>query len=254
MATSRIFMGLALIVTGCGSGPVAPGEVADALTEQIETASIVFRFSAGDSVNVDWQQRYHEWATDLLGVRLLVKLRYNKYQGRGQMRSVTGRETNGFAEPEAFTVHTIWAGDGHEVTHVYTALVGRPSDFFNEGIAVAMDTDPGLAVWNPRWNGVHVHAHTRALVANGQLRSLGPILETDAFRGVPESIGYGQAGSFLLYLIDRFGMERMLTFFRSSRRDDSRARIEANIAATWGHSLELLEADWLAFVDGWTRP
>ena len=72
----------------------------------------------------------------------LRKIQYYKYTSTIQMRQITGMSANGWADPPNFSVHTIFAWQGHEVVHVLTALVGRPSYFFNEGIAVFMQVDP----------------------------------------------------------------------------------------------------------------
>jgi len=241
-----------LVTTGCGGGPVSPGDIRDHLTEVFETQNIVFRFSSGDTVDSDWQQSYHDWITDLLGVQLPTKLKFNKYTGRQQLEDVTGMSTNGFAEPEVYALHTIWPHDGHEAAHVYTSLVGRPSNFFNEGLAVALATDPGLAVWNSRWNGTHVYAHTQLLISTNQLRPLANMITTDTFRAADEWIGYGEAGSFTLWLIEQYGIGPMLTFVGMSSQNDSRARIESNLRAVWGRGLDDLEDDWLAFIETWS--
>jgi len=253
MSAKRVWYAAVLLVatTACGGGPVSPNEIKQELTDRLETQSIIFRFSSGDAVDSGWQQAYHDWITNLLGVQLPAKLNYYKYTGRSQMKSVTGMETNGFAEPSVYAVHSVFPHDGHEAAHVYTALVGRPSDFFNEGIAVALNTEPG-AGWTSKWNGTHVYAHTQLLVRTGQLRALGPMLTTSAFRGVDEWVGYGEAGSFLLYLIEQYDIGPMLSFFGMSAQGDSRARIESNIRLVWGADLAELEADWLAFIDGWS--
>ncbi len=237
---------------GCGGGPVSPEDILKELTEQLETQSIVFRFSVGDSVDADWQQSYHDWITILLGVQLPTKLTYNKYTGRAQMQRVTGMTTNGFAEPSIQTVHSIFSRDGHEAAHVYSALVGRPSDFFNEGFAVALNTEPGVVPWTPHWNGTHVYAHTQLLIRTNQLRPLAPMLTTGAFRNVDELIGLGEAGSFTLFMIEQHGLGRLLAFFAMGTRDDSRSRIEANFLAAWGISFAVAEAAWLQFIDGWS--
>ncbi len=70
---------LLVAVIACNGGPVSPADVEDMLTERLETASIVFRFARGDSVDPDWQQRYHDWITNLLSVQLPTKLKYYKY-------------------------------------------------------------------------------------------------------------------------------------------------------------------------------
>lgn len=242
-----------LMLTGisCGDGPVSPSKVREELTEQLETQNIVFRFSVGDAADTSWQQRYHDWITDLLGVQLPTKLKYYKYASRAQLKKVTGKETNGFAEPSEFVVHSIFPHDGHESAHVYTALVGRPSNFFNEGIAVALNTEPGAGSWTSQWNGTLVYEHTQLLIRTNQLRPLAPMLTSGGFREVDEWTGYGEAGSFVLYLIEQYGIDPMLLFFSMSTRDDSRSRIESNIRNVWGRDLAQLEADWLAFIDGW---
>ncbi len=52
---------------------------------------------------------------------------YNRYLSRTQMGSATGQyNTNGFAEPERLTVHTLFPWDNHETVHVYYGA-HRPS-------------------------------------------------------------------------------------------------------------------------------
>ncbi|MGD8331873.1 MAG: hypothetical protein PVJ49_20740 [Acidobacteriota bacterium] len=245
-------LSLLLATAACGDGPVSPGDILDDLTETFETQNVVFHYSRGDSVDSSWQQSYHDWITDLLGVQLPVKLRFYKYTSRSQLAAITGMETNGFAEPEVYSLHTIWPYDGHEAAHVYLALVGKPSNFFNEGLAVALATDPGLTVWNSRWNGTPVYAHTQLLISTNRLLPLSSMLTTDDFRGVDEWVSYGESGSFCLYLIEQYGIGPMLQFVGMSSQFDSRARIESNMRAVWGQDLATLEAAWLEFINGWS--
>ena len=64
------------------------------------------------------------------------------YRDRDHMASLIGRSANGLAEPQRLEGHSIFSWHSHEAVHVYSALVGRPSDFFNEGLAVALALDP----------------------------------------------------------------------------------------------------------------
>lgn len=243
---------LLLTSTGCNDGPVSPGTILDDLTETVETQNIVFHYSRGDAVDSAWQQAFHDWITDLLGVQLPTKLTYYKYSSRSQLASITGKETNGFAEPEVYALHTIWPYDGHEATHVYLSRVGKPSNFFNEGLAVALNTEPGVVPWTSRWNGTHVYAHTQLLISTHQLRPLGPMLTTDGFRAVDEWVSYGESGSFCLWLIEQHGIGPMLRFVGMSTQFDPRDRIETNMRTVWGQDLATLEAAWLEFIDGWS--
>lgn len=252
MAAHTLIVSIGVVATTACGGPISPGRIDAALGAQMDTPGIMFRFTPGDSVDADWQERFHEHITAEFGVSLPTKLRYNKYRDRSQLREVTNHDTNGFAEPDVFTVHSIFPHDGHEAVHVYSALVGRPSDFFNEGLAVALNSDPDAPVRAPPWNGTHVYAHTQLLIRTNQRRSLSTMMTTDGFRETTEWVGYGQAGSFLLFLIEQHGLGRMLAFFGLSARSDSLSRIDSNFQAVWGMSLAEAEEGWLAYIDTWS--
>jgi hypothetical protein len=208
-------------------------------------------YSLGDSVQVDRQEAFHTWAVARLGVTLPQKIDYRKYTSRNDMGAKTGKyNTNGFAEPAQFTVHTLWSWDNHETVHIYTALVGRPSDFFNEGIAMAFQTDPLAGDYEPRFNGQKAHDAARLYRQSGQLvLPLLRIVTTSGFRGIPDSVlSYREAGSFVAFLIARFGLDRVLTFFRPGTEDDSLAVIEQRFQQAFGTTLAAAEAEWLAFV------
>jgi hypothetical protein len=133
---------------------------------------------------------------------------------------------NAFAEPELWRFHTIFSYDNHEVVHVYSILVGRPSDFFNEGIAVSFQVDPGRGDFVVRYNGVQVHDACRGYLAAGTLPlPLSRYVTTEGFRGIQDTaISYRMAGSFVLYLTERFGLAAVLRFFRDGTRANRCAR------------------------------
>jgi hypothetical protein len=239
-----------VLQAACGhSGPLSPTSV---LPASRESASFSYRFSTGDSVQADRQEAHHAWAIAQLDVTIPQRIIYNKYVSRAQMEQATGRgNTNGFAEPERFTVHTLWPWDNHEPVHVYTALIGRPSDFFNEGIAVAFQTDPAAGDFESRFNGQQVHDAALEYRRQGRLLPLDRIIEADGFRAVADStLTYREAGSFVRFLIDRSGFEPLKAFFRTSARDDSRAFIEQRFEAAFGRSLATTEREWHAFLEG----
>ena len=50
------------------------------------------------------------------------------------------------------------------------------------------------------------------------------------------------------FAIDRYGMERMLQFFRISSRTDSVAAIQERFLTAFGASMEAAEGDWTAML------
>ena len=245
-------MALLTLAAACGGSTETPSSpTAVPLPFAAESANFRYYYSAGDSVQADREEAFHVWAVARLGVTLPRKIDYRKYTSRDDMGSRTGTyNTNAYAEPEAFTIHTLWTWDNHEVVHIYAALVGRPSDFFDEGIAVAFQVDPLAGDFEPRYNGEQVHDAARRYRQAGQLTlPLSRIVTTSGFRGIADStLGYREAGSFVAFLITRYGVDRVLAFFRSSMRDDSLAVIEQRFQQALGVSLTEAESAWLAFV------
>lgn len=216
-----------------------------------ETATMRVYHEAGDTVDADWQEAYNAWAAARLGVSP-PKVEYRKYFSRDAMGRYTGAyNTNGYAEPDRWRLHTIWPRDNHEVVHLYTVLVGRPSDFFNEGIAVAFQTDPVAGRLQASFNGQEVHEACRVYLRAGQLPlPVAGYATTTPFRNLPDQVlSYRYAGSFVRFLIDRYDVPLVLEFFRrGGGRDESIAAIRARTDAVFGRSFDDIEADWLAFL------
>jgi hypothetical protein len=240
-----------LPLAACGGSGNQTSPSLQPLPVVVETPSFRYHYGTGDSVDASWQEAYHAWATARLGVHVLPKIEYFKYRSRQDMGDHTGRyNTNGFAEPSRFEIHTLWPTDNHEVVHIYTALVGRPSDFFNEGIAVALQTNPPEANFESVFNGQAVHDACRQYLQFGTLvLPLDRVVTTNDFRGISDDVlSYREAGSFMRFVMDTYGTDRLLDFFRASARDDSLTTIKQRFASSMGVSLDVAETAWKAML------
>jgi hypothetical protein len=237
-----------ILLAGCnGATPTSPSSVAR-LTERIVTPHFVFNYSADDRVDTEWQEAYHAWAVAQLGVTPAV-IQYNKYRDRGQMGAITGRgNTNGYAEPSASTIHTIWPTDNHEVVHVYAGPWGSPAALFVEGLAVAHQANPPAGIFTPRWNGTPVHELARRFRSQGQLLPIASIAESVAFRSRDAEITYPQSGSFVRFLIDTEGIAPMRRLYGSMSNDAPLAAVRAAFLQVYGFSLDEAERRWLEFL------
>lgn len=249
--------GIALIVCGllvasCGKHPVSPTSPSSpALSVREETASYSFRYAPGDRVDAAWQEAYNAWVIAALDIVPPRRVTYNKYFSRTHMGDLTGDyNTNGFADPSSFTIHTIWALDSHEVVHVYTALFGTPPALFNEGIAVAHQTDPVRGDLTPRWNGIALHDWARRFRQQGRLLPLGSLLASSDFRRFDSNVTYPQSGSFVQYLLDQYGRDRLKSFFREGSFLEAPASVRQRFESSYGLSIEAAERDWWRLIDG----
>jgi hypothetical protein len=247
---ARFVLGAAILgAASCGNTPAGP-TASEPLPFVSESASMRYHYEPGDAVEVARQEIFNAWALERLGITVPRKIEYRKYRSRADMGRYTGNSsTNGFAEPEQFRFHTIWPWDNHEVVHVYTAVIGRPSDFFNEGIAVSFQTDPVNQNFNVIFNGVQVHDAARGYLRAGTLpQPISRYVTSNAFRGIQNlDLSYRVAGSFVLHMTERFGLPAVLQFFRGvNNREESLESIRARMLSVFGVSLEDVEATWLA--------
>src|SRR5689334_21149716 len=93
---------LMFVFVGCGgSGPSSPSpqQLSQSLPNTITTAHFNFHYQNGDTVDTARQESYYVWAVATLGVDPPQKVDYYKYLDRNRMIAITGRDTNGWADP-----------------------------------------------------------------------------------------------------------------------------------------------------------
>lgn len=243
------FVCLLITAAACGAKtPLSPGSNAS-LPLVAETSHYEFHYAAGDAVDTEWQESYHAWAAARLGVQPGRKIGYFKYRSRQEMGQYTGDyNTNGYADPERMEIHTLWPTDNHEVVHLLMTGFGRPAALFSEGVAVAFQTDPAKGDFDSRFNGEEVHHAARRYLQSGELvLPLDRIVETAGFRAVSDAtLAYREAGSFVRFLIDSYGLARFLSFYKSGLSPgDTKQYIKMRFRESMGFSFEEAEAAWL---------
>lgn len=246
----------ALVLTftaGCSDGsPTAPATPTayPPLSEIVTTAHFSFHMAPGDHVDDARQEAFHAWFTERIGIRMARRIEYFKYRSLGHMEAVgPGQTGNGWADVEVPAIHSIYGYHSHEAVHVYTYVVGRPTDYFNEGMAMAWSVDPLGGDMTPRWNNVPIHELARRARQGGGLHAVATIATTDAFRSIPDGEGYPQAGSFVRFLCDRYGVDPVLELFRRGSREDSLSSVRAAFRHAFGMSLGDAERAWHEFLD-----
>ncbi len=245
-------LGGLVVLAACGSSKTPTSSGVPPLPVGQQTDHFVFHYAAGNSVNASWEETYHVWATGRLGVTLSQKIGYYRYESRQDMGDHTGNySTNGFADPARMEINTLWSTDNHEVVHLYMSTFGQSTSLFAEGIAVAFQTDPATGDFRSVFNGVEVHQACRGYLASGELvLPLDRIIENSGFRAVTDStLSYREAGSFVRFLIDRYGLDRFIAFYKSGvTLNDTKDAIKPRFASAMGVSFEDAEAAWLDFL------
>ena len=126
----------------------------------------------------------------------------------------------------------------HEGTHILDRQIARTRPtIMTEGLAVYVAGGHFKVEDLPR--------RAAALLALDRYIPLTTL--ANAFYPSQHEIGYLEAGSFIQYLVDRFGWERFRAMYASFESAQTDAQmLDAGLQLHFGQSLESLEADWLA--------
>ncbi|MFM8911293.1 MAG: hypothetical protein ACKOE6_00040, partial [Flammeovirgaceae bacterium] len=188
------------------------------------------------------------WISVKLELSSDMKMNYYKYRDRAHLKSVTGIETNGFAQPGTRTFHSIWAYDPHEATHVIVENeMGFPPAIFSEGIAVAHTA--AYPDFVALWNGSDFNLLAKQFRKGGQIPSLNQLLVSRSFRNYSDLTTYPVFGSFVSFLISRYGPVKLKDFFRVCKYSDGLEKINSDFLKSFGISVETAWNEWGDFVD-----
>jgi hypothetical protein len=216
-----------------------------------ESRHFIYYTQPGQSIS-DWAVELHETTyaelTKLFPVTRATKIKYYKYRSQTDLQQVFGRPRKGYAyqTSEGSAVHSVYSCHPHEVIHAITFAVGRPPALFEEGLAVAYD-------WRFALEEGKVHALARRRFMQQELLPLHSILTTREFQAYDGPTIYIEAGSFVSYLMDTYGPDRMRSLFTVPRYSSSR-EIEVAFKAIYGQSISEMESEWRAFLRDWHPP
>lgn len=151
------------------------------------------------------------------GVKVPFQIEYFLVETAEEVGIIYGdnEPCNGFAEAPN-KVYAVYNQDVkcigyHEDAHLISYLVGKPfSVFIKEGIAMYFDKT---------WHGMSNDEWVRKFLKNSQYESIQKLFSNNYFYELDSSITYPIAGSFTKYLIEKFGKERYLDFYRKCQEE-----------------------------------
>lgn len=163
-----------------------------------------------------------------LGRRGPERLSYYRVTYTADMERLTGRPWLGITDQQGRRIISSVAVHVHELVHAVAVQFGDPGRFFHEGLAVALAGDEGTS-------GKRLERSAREGLAQRPVSRYWSDFDTLAS---PDA--YAVAGSFVQHLVARYGLPRVLEFFRGCEtcpRDEMFARTfgvtMADAAASW---------------------
>ena len=248
---------LILAATGCSGsgGPLAPPPDAP-LDRSLASLHFDYRFAAGDTIRPDEARindAAYEWIRDSLRTDFERRIVFHKFFDADHIERLTGRRTEGgfVLGGEIFLTRAL---DPHEIVHVIAhEELGRPSDFFDEGLAVNYGglrlVDGAVTLFPSALRNFDVDQEVRSVLAGGRFAgSIRQILTSRDFQARPFEVTYPLAGSFVKHLLRARDVEALKAFFARSRAADPLETIEADLELAFGAPLDALEAEWRAAI------
>ncbi|HET9480809.1 MAG TPA: hypothetical protein VFP98_03560 [Candidatus Polarisedimenticolia bacterium] len=234
------------------AGPTGPPPDAP-LDRFLASEHFDYSFAAGDTVTPEEARindRAYEIIRDGLETDFSRRIEFLKFAGPDHIERLTGvRTEGGFVQGgRIFLTRTL---DPHEIVHVIAIEeLGRPSDFFDEGLAVnfgGLRVLPGgeVTLFPSALRNFDADREALSVFAGGRFpRSIRTILATSAFEAEPFEVSYPLAGSFVKFLLRTRGLTAVKAFFAASGVVDSQEEIEAGLQAAFEAPAAVLEAEW----------
>ena len=216
-----------------------------------ESQHFIYYTQPGQSIPdgaVELNETTYAEVTKLFPMLRATKIKYYRYRSQTDLQQALGRPRKGYAyqTSEGSAVHSVYSCHPHEVIHAVTYQIGRPPALFEEGLAVAYD-------WRFALEEGEVHALARGRLVQQKLFPLRSILTTSGFQAYNSITAYVEAGSFVKYLMDTYGPDKMRSLFTMPRYSSSR-EIEIAFKAIYGQSISEMESEWRAFLRAWHPP
>ena len=234
--------------------------IREVLSGRIETEHFVIDYAprTPDDRTIELVAAEHEFAYDRLRTAMGGRAPDGKihsfvFADRGQKRAAMGAGSVQVAAPwrqQIYLDHRAFPHPvlHHELAHIFGNTVG--DDLFGvsrDGLRINVGLIEGFATGlAPRPSDrLDLHDQVEVLEALQRRPPLAAIMGP-GFLGHSSRVAYTTAGSFVLWLVETRGFEPMATFYRTA----------GDAEASYGTSLEDLEAQWLAFLKarGGARP
>jgi hypothetical protein len=164
-------------------------------------------YSRSEKVNAHQLEKHLRDVEKTLGRRFTKRATYYRYDHAAEIKAVTGSYAAGITYLDSNEVHSLDRAVLHEIVHLVANTLGRPGAFVKEGLAVALSSKGKWAEGSLR-----DAAKARVRVQPDVLRRA-----SQCFRDLDPEVAYPVAGSFVEWLIETYGLPRVLRFYEASR-------------------------------------
>lgn len=206
--------------------------------ETATTKNFVFHWLPGhpmpDGSQTSQQAIFDELA-GRLGIESHVVINYYFYPDTTTIRQMLSLKGYQYVSWDDVEFHSINANDNHEVVHFMTDPIGRPPRSLAEGTVFYLLDDI---------DGVSVEDAMKRVVKANAYPPLRNLLDYNLFMDLPPDISMPCAASFIGFLVDRFGKEKLMEFFTAANGMNSYDAVATAANKVYGVPLTEIETAW----------
>lgn len=189
---------------------------------------------------IEKQETEYGRILDFLGVENNRRIKYFLYPSKEIKNQLTGDEGNGHADREKFEIHAVYNDDikcigAHEDTHLLSTPLGLPPQLLREGLAEYM---------SEKWHD-KTHDEWAVIYMNeNKVPNLETLIDDEEWYELDDMPSYPIAGSFVGFLIKRYGKATLFELYENINRD---MKTEINLRTfekIMGKTLGHIETEW----------
>jgi hypothetical protein len=181
------------------------------------------------------QQALFDGYAKRLGIESNVVVGYYFYPDTTTIRRILSLKGHQYVSWDDVEFHSINPNDNHEIIHFMTDPIGRPPRALAEGTVFWLHDDI---------NGETVEAAMAKLVRADTFPPLRNLLDYNLFMSLDGTMAVTCAASFVGFLVDRFGVEKLMEYYAAINGMNSYDAVAMATEKTLGVPLDEIEAAW----------
>ncbi len=206
--------------------------------ETATTKNFVFHWLPGHPMpdgSRESQQAIFDSMARRLGLEPQIVINYYFYPDTTTIRDMLSLKGYQYVSWDDLEFHSINPNDNHEIVHFMTDPIGRPPRALAEGTVFWLHDDV---------DGVTVDEAMKRLIKADAFPPLRNLLDYNLFMSLEPQISMPCAASFVGFLVDQFGIEKLMEFYAAINGMNSYDAVAMATNKVYEVPLDELEAAW----------
>ncbi|HEU4928646.1 MAG TPA: hypothetical protein VFU38_02365 [Candidatus Krumholzibacteria bacterium] len=206
--------------------------------ETATTKNFVFHWLPGHPMpdgSRESQQAIFDSMARRLGLEPQIVVNYYFYPDTTTIRKMLSLKGYQYVSWDDREFHSINANDNHEIVHFMTDPIGRPPRALAEGTVFWLHDDV---------DGVTVEEAMKRLIQQNAFPPLRNLLDYNLFMSLEPQISMPCAASFVGFLVDQFGTQKLMDYFAAINGMNSYEAVALATNKVYGIPLDELETAW----------